>query len=69
MIPAVQVCISGPKGDTLVGVCHFSLRRGSISSSFVYDQGYLASAGAYAIDPSLPLRNAAGIGNGRGFPI
>ncbi len=64
MIPAVQVFTSGPKGDTLVGVCHFSLRRGSISSSFVYDQGYLASAGAYAIDPSLPLRNAAGFCEG-----
>ena len=64
MIPAVQVFTSGPKGNVLVGACHFSLRRGSISSSFVYDQGYLSSAGAYAIDPSLPLRNAAGFCEG-----
>ena len=41
MIPAVQVFTSGPKGNALVGACHFSLRPGSISSSFVYDQGYL----------------------------
>lgn len=64
MIPSVLVYTSDAHDDVLVGACHFSLRRGTISSSFVYDQSYLASAGAYAIDPSLPLRNAAGFCEG-----
>lgn len=64
MIPTVQVFTYSSQGDALVGTCHFSLRRGSISSSFIYDQAYLASARAYAIDPSLPLRDAAGFSEG-----
>ena len=31
------------------------LRRGSESASFIYDDAYLASPGAYELDPALPL--------------
>lgn len=65
MTPTIQVFTSHTLGDdVLVGTCHFSLRRGSISSSFIYDQGYLASSDAYAIDPSLPFRDASGFCTG-----
>ena len=59
MIPAIDVHLStGPGGvDTLVGRARFNLRHGSISTSFTYDESYLARPGALAIDPGMPLRS------------
>lgn len=59
MTPLITVYASNYDGsEVLVGSCRFSLRRGRITSSFSYDESYLSSRDAYAIDPSLPLRNA-----------
>jgi serine/threonine-protein kinase HipA len=39
------------------GTAYFTLRRGKLSTTFTYGQDYLGSAGAYAIDPELPLES------------
>ena len=38
-----------------VGVAFTQTRRGRLSSTFAYDNSYLANPSAYAIDPELPL--------------
>lgn len=45
-------------GPMLVGQAFFTRRRRSVSTTFVYDSGFLAS-GNIAIDPSLPLVSGA----------
>jgi serine/threonine-protein kinase HipA len=40
----------------LVGVAYANFRRRRLSSTFAYEQGYLASEGAWQIDPELELR-------------
>jgi serine/threonine-protein kinase HipA len=40
---------------TLAGRAFVTLRRGHLSSVFAYDDAYLASPRAYALDPELPL--------------
>ncbi|WP_427888883.1 type II toxin-antitoxin system HipA family toxin [Kribbella sp. GL6] len=43
-------------GDTVkVGTAYFSRRRNILSTTFRYDETYLARTGAYAIDPAMPL--------------
>ena len=61
MIPTVEVFtkLPGFAHEIEVGKCRFSLRRGKISCMFSYSDVYLSTKGAYAIDPSLPLRAAA----------
>lgn len=50
----VYVDIGGT--DALVGIAYFSQRRGGpISTTFRYDQGWLARRGAFSIDPELGL--------------
>lgn len=58
MIPSVDVYLSaGDDGlDVLVGRARFNLRRGRVSTAFSYDEKYLTSNGAFAIDPALPLQ-------------
>lgn len=60
MIPSVDVYLSaGDDGlDVLVGRARFNLRRGRVSTAFTYDEKYLASDGAFAIDPALPLQTS-----------
>ena len=41
-------------GARLVGQAHFTRTRGQISTTFLYDAGYLAGGGM-GIDPALPL--------------
>lgn len=57
MISALDVYTSGivSLDDVYVGRCRFMLRRGKISCTFSYDDAYLSTPNAYAIDPSLPL--------------
>jgi len=38
-----------------VGDAYFNLRRGRLTATFSYERDYLASRGAYAIDPALRL--------------
>ena len=58
MIPTIEVRLSNPAGDIRVGTCRFNLKRGSISTLFAYDETYLASSDAFAIDPALSLFSA-----------
>ena len=58
MIPRVEVYLEETQEPVLVGQAHFALRRGEVSTTFVYDTGYVASPISYAIDPNLPLRSA-----------
>lgn len=44
----------------LVGRARFTLRRGQIATSFMYDDAYLSRSDAFAIDPSLPLSERSG---------
>ena len=47
---------SAPAGSSVpAGTAYFTVRRGLLSTSFRYDDSYLASAGAYPIDPGWPL--------------
>lgn len=64
MTPTIYVYASSVSGDIFIGTCRFSLRRGRLTSAFSYDDTYLARTDAYAIDPSLPLRDAAGFCEG-----
>lgn len=45
-------------GQVLVGQAHFTRNRQQISTTFYYDQNYLAADGA-SIDPALPLDTGA----------
>lgn len=58
MIPVLDVCMTVGEEKVPVGRCRFNLRRGRIGCSFSYDDTYLASPKAFAIDPFLPLRNS-----------
>lgn len=56
MIPQIEVFDHSTDHDIHVGTALFSLRRGTISTSFQYSEKWLANtAHAYAIDPALPL--------------
>lgn len=47
-----------PGTPRLVGRAHFARQRGRISTTFLYDPGYL-SEGGMSIDPALPLVSGA----------
>ncbi len=56
MIPALEVHDASSGEDRIVGTARFSLRRGMASTTFSYDESWIAlGTSAYAIDPSLPL--------------
>lgn len=60
MIPEIEIWTAlDDDSDVSVGTCHFNLRRGVISTSFRYNDAYLSSPNAYAIDSSLPLRESS----------
>lgn len=63
MIPAVDVYLSsfggGTADEVLVGRCRCSVRHGTLSMLFTYDDAYLSDSRAFAIDPCLPLDSAA----------
>jgi serine/threonine-protein kinase HipA len=52
---AVDVCVQIVGEDFLAGTLWTHQRRGAESATFVYEPAYLASKGAYALDPALPL--------------
>ncbi len=51
----VSVYVAVGQRDLLAGRLYHHRRRGIESQSFVYDDRYLASRDAYALDPALPL--------------
>ncbi len=59
----VEVLIDEADGVRPVGQAHFTRQRGQISTTFLYDPGYLASDGT-SIDPALPLVSGAQHQNG-----
>ncbi|MFV0406818.1 MAG: type II toxin-antitoxin system HipA family toxin [Propioniciclava sp.] len=61
----VEVLLDEADGAHLVGQAHFTRLRGQISTTFLYDPGYLASDGT-SIDPALPLVSGAQHQNGLG---
>lgn len=50
----VEVLVDAAGRTRLVGQAHFTRTRQQISTTFLYDTGYLADGGM-AIDPALPL--------------
>lgn len=54
----VEVVVDGADGPVVVGQAHFTRQRGQISTTFLYDPGYLAGDGT-SIDPALPLVTGA----------
>ena len=50
----VEVLVDQADGARLVGQAHFTRQRDQISTTFLYDPGYLSSDGT-SIDPALPL--------------
>lgn len=60
MVPILDVYDSSSGDDVKVGTARFSLRHGTISTTFSYDEGYLTSASdPYMIDPLFPLMSGA----------
>ncbi len=55
MIGELEVYDSSTGRDVFVGTLFSMLRRGSLSTTFVYDPSFLSDASSYAIDPQLPL--------------
>lgn len=55
---AVEVFVDRSGIPLLVGQAHFTRQRGRLSTTFLYDAGYLAGDGA-SIDPALPLVSGA----------
>lgn len=67
--PAVQVCVDTGEGSLLAGTAYIAVARGAVSTTFVYDDAYLARRGAWAISPDLPLSGrttTAGLPGGLG---
>lgn len=54
----VEVLVDEADGARVVGQAHFTRQRGQISTTFLYDPGYLSSDGT-SIDPALPLVSGA----------
>lgn len=56
MIPSLEIFDSSSGENLLVSTARFSLRRGIVSTTFFYSDGWLADGtSSYAIDPALPL--------------
>ncbi|WP_029068588.1 type II toxin-antitoxin system HipA family toxin [Jonesia quinghaiensis] len=55
---AVEVFIDRAGSPLLVGQAYFTRQRGRLSTTFLYDAGYLAGDGT-SIDPALPLVTGA----------
>ncbi|MHA6523369.1 type II toxin-antitoxin system HipA family toxin [Tessaracoccus sp. G1721] len=58
----VSTTVNGEQ--VLAGTAHFTRRRGTLSTTFRYADSYLASRGAYPIDPALSLYAGAHVSAG-----
>ncbi len=56
MVPTLEVYDASTSTDRLVGIARFALRHHTISTTFTYDESWLAlGQDSYAIDPVFPL--------------
>lgn len=59
MVPILEIFDSSTHESRRVGIARFTLRKGRVSTTFSYDNAWLAAAesdnSAYALDPALPL--------------
>lgn len=55
MNDTVRVSIDGAGRPVDVGVAYFSRRRNVLSTTFRYDEAYLARPDSFATDPAMPL--------------
>jgi len=55
-VTEVQVYVSIDGRDVLAGILYSHRRRATESATFTYASEYLATRGAYPLDPELPLR-------------
>lgn len=55
----VEVYVAAADRHEHAGTLYAHRRRGTESATFTYAGGYLASSGAYALDPELPLMGGA----------
>jgi len=55
-VTEVQVYVSIDGRDVLAGILYSHRRRATESATFTYASEYLATRGAYLLDPELPLR-------------
>jgi len=58
-VTEVQVYVSIDGRDVLAGTLYSHRRRATESATFTYASEYLATRGAYLLDPELPLRSGA----------
>jgi serine/threonine-protein kinase HipA len=58
-VTEVQVYVSIDGRDVLAGTLYSHRRRATESATFTYASEYLATPGAYLLDPELPLRSGA----------
>jgi len=58
-VTEVQVYVSLDGRDVLAGTLYSHRRRATESATFAYASEYLATRGAYLLDPELPLRSGA----------
>ena len=59
MSDEVSVFVAVGDENVLVGRMYYHRRRGVESTSFVYDNSFLANPHSYALDPALPLVTGA----------
>jgi hypothetical protein len=55
----IEVFLSLGGDPVLAGTLYAHRRRGTESATYVYSPSYLATPGAYALDPELPLTSGA----------
>lgn len=60
MLPSLEVYDSSTEKNRHVGTARFTLRRGSLSTTFIYDDEWIKGADTYAIDPQFPLLAKSG---------
>jgi len=58
-VSAVTVYVADGGQPMMAGTLYTHRRRGTESATFTYDPRYLATPGAYALDPELPLHAGA----------
>ena len=56
---SIEVHVGLDGREVLAGTLYSHRRRGTESATFAYATGYLSAAGAYALDPELPLSSGA----------
>ncbi|MDJ1121078.1 type II toxin-antitoxin system HipA family toxin [Olsenella sp. YH-ols2217] len=64
MVPTLTIWLDGTEAPRRVGLLRSSVRRGELTTTFSYDESFLAWPGAFAISPELSLRTGSWHGSG-----